>query len=134
MGKLYIGIVTAGLILCCAVLAQAVEISGTVYFDSARTDPAPCSGVQLYRGDNCVHPDSLEDSQVADENGEYSFDPEAGSYSVIARWAIVFCTDCDTSGTDCGTRFDSDCENVDTDLGPATGVNLDYDDIDCECE
>lgn len=136
MKKLHMvtAVTTLGLVLCSAAFAQLYTVSGTVYFDSARTDPAPCSWVQLYSGTGCIHPDSLVDSQVTDANGQYSFDDKMpGSYSVVARWAVVFCTDCDTMGADCGTRFDSDCETVDTGLGDQI-VDLDYADINCTCQ
>jgi hypothetical protein len=138
MRKLNIGIpmIVLGLMLCFALSAQppSYNVSGTVYFDNAETEPAPCSWVQLYSGSGCIHPDSLVDSQVADEDGQYSFNPlPGGSYSVVTRWAVVFCTDCDTAGSDCGTRFDSDCKNVDTSSGNQV-VNLNYDDIDCICQ
>lgn len=133
MKKLHIGIVVAalGLMLCSAASTQAVELKGTVYFDAAETIPAPCSWVQVYSSSGCD--DDLVDSQVADENGEYSFDLGGGqTYWVIARWAIVFCTHCDPVGDDCETRFDSDCESVY--LSGTETVDLSYGDIDCYCQ
>jgi len=118
-----------GLILCSAALAYT--ISGQVFFDTAKTEGASCAEVFLWTNTGCD--DDYYDMVIVEPGGYYEFTGLGpGGYSVMARWGVVYCAQCDTAGTECGDVAYSICK-------PAVVVDTDLErdlvfDIDCECE
>jgi hypothetical protein len=124
-----VAVLLLGLVVCSAVLART--ISGYVYFDTAKAKPAACSEVFLYDGISCLGEE--RDGTIVDASGYYEFTglPD-GYYSTRARWGFVFCAQCDTSGSECGSLTYSTCGYTVDDSTDAS-IDLIFD-IDCECE
>lgn len=127
-GTLIVAGVMLGLMLCSAVLART--ISGYVYFDTAKTKAAACSEVMLFNQSGCQGDSTMT---IVDASGYYEFTGLGkGLYSTHARWGVMFCAQCDTSGTECDTVIASTCGDTVDDSTDAS-IDLIFD-IDCECE